>query len=101
MPRPFRRGFSTRGKPKQAPPPRRFFAPTKAPLKPFIEIARSMTIARIARMLDMTPQQAEEEQVRFLRFVEDEAARFPKWRNEIDAWIEYRISLKKQRERAA
>ena len=33
--------------------------------------------------------------VAFLRFVEDYAGRFPKWKTELDAWLDFRIEEKR------
>lgn len=47
-----------------------------------------MTVARIAKMLTCPVDEAQTEQVRFLRYVEDNAMLTPKWAHELDAWLD-------------
>lgn len=76
-------------RPKPAPRVPRRFSPPKAPLRPFIDIAQAMTVARIAKMLTCPVGEARMEQVRFLRFVEDNAVLTPQWAHELDAWLDF------------
>jgi hypothetical protein len=70
--------------------PYRFSRP-KTPLPTLVNIAGTMTIARIAEMLQIPVWMAQKEQIRFLRYVEDNVEFSRNWEHEIDAWLDYQI----------
>ena len=85
-----RLALMARRHPKRPPLPPGSFSP-KAPLSIFSKIAGTMTIGRIAQMLQIPAYMARKEQIGFLRYVEDNAEFRPKWKHEIDAWLDYRM----------
>ena len=62
---------------------------------PVLEMAAGLTIERVAKLAEIPLEEAREYRISFLRFVEQNAARFRDWKTEVDAWIEFRLEEKK------
>ena len=60
-----------------------------------LKLCSKLTVGRIAQLCDVTLLEARAMQVEFLKFANDNGARFPKWKTELDAWLEFRIEQKK------
>jgi hypothetical protein len=63
----------------------------KTPSQTLVNIVGTMTIARIAEMLQIPVWMAQKEQIRFLRYVEDNVEFSRNWEHEIDARLDYQI----------
>lgn len=89
--------LNSNGTEKAAPAPRRAYSPQKS-RESVLEMVSKMTIAQIGKLTGLSIKEAEAYRARFFRFAEQNAVRFPKWRTEFDAFVDFRLEELNERE---